>query len=269
MSRTAVPSEPGATEIAEFFNQEPTPSDRHCPADRVDADMDTLPNLEPYRREVVAQQPTTFGHRPLSASRMFNPCTMATSCGIPNDANSSTTGNGNRGWKSGASGTRRGASRIQRQPRLKKYRPKKPHRTTGLSAPMLKALLRGGTPAKAPATTAGGGRQAAAGIQGEYFDPKIGSNQEPPTRSEYLVVSGQEDFRDLSDSSIASDRDRLGESMWRSVDPAGGGIRGDLKATWLTNSSQEEERRGRAGGVGDSVEELELRRIFSDEVRTA
>lgn len=268
MSRTAVPSDPGEAEVADFFNQELRASDRHCPADPVDVDMDTLPNLEPYRREVVAQQPITFGHRPLSASRMFNPCTMATSCGIPNDATSSTTGNGGR--KGGVGGPRKGASRTQRKPGLKKDRARKPHRTTGLSAPMLKALLRGGTPAAAAAAgegglVAAGGAAHSGDIHRDYDDDEYFDRANSPTKSKYLVVSGQED---LSDSSIASDRGRLGDSMWRSVDPAGGGMRGDLKASWLTTSSLEGERRGR-GGLGDSVEELELRRIFSEEVRTA
>eukprot|EP00752_Nemacystus_decipiens_P006801 g6106.t1 len=265
MSKTAVPSDAEETEIADFFNQGRRPSDRHSPADLVDVDIDTLPNLEPYRREVVAQQPITFGHRPLSASRMFNPCTMATSCGIPNGRNPSTSGNvgGRKGW---ANGTRRGASGTQQRLRLKALKrdqARKSRRTTGLSAPMLKALLRGNNPA-----AAGVGGHAAAGatahggdIHEKYFDPTRSDNQDSPVKSKYLVVKGQED---VSDSSIASGRDRLHESMWGSVDPAGGRTKEDLQATWLTNSSTEGEWRERRG-LGGSVEELELRRIFSDE----
>lgn len=132
---------------------------------------------------------------------------------------------------------------------------------------MLKALLRGGTPA---AAGAGGQASALATAHGgdihqeELFDPTSSNYQDSPAKAKYLVVSGQEA---LSDSSINSDHCRLGESMWRSVDSAGGGMRGDLKATWLTTSSRGGERRGR-GGLGESVEEVELRRIFSDEVRS-
>lgn len=255
MSRT-VPSDPGETDIADFFNQDAKPSDRGCPADRVDIDIDTLPNLEPYRREVVAQQPITFGHRPLSASRMFNPCTMATSCGIPNGGKSGTSGHGGR--KGGASGTRTGVSRTQRQPRLEKDRARRTRsRTTGLSAPMLKALLRGGTPTAAG--SAGGTGAVATALDGNV------PREYSPTKAKFLVVNGQEN---VSDSSMNSTQDQVDESMWRSVDPAGGGARGDLQATWLTNASLEGERRDR-GRLSDSVEELELRRIFSDEVRAA
>lgn len=261
MSRTVPSDRARETDIAEFFDQEPRSSDhRRCSADRVDIDIDTLPNLEPYRREVVAQQPITFGHRPISASRMFNPCTMATSCGIPNGGSSSTRGNGGR--KGGAGGTRRGASRTQRQSRLKQGRGRKTRRTTGLSAPMLKALLRGGAP-----TAAGSGGATVRGgdTHREYFDRASSNNRDSTTKAKHLVVNDQEA---LSDSSMHSDSDRLDGSIWRSVDAASGGMRGDLKATWLTNSSLEGERRER-GGLGDSVEELELRRIFSEEVRTA
>eukprot|EP00903_Cladosiphon_okamuranus_P010740 g10151.t1 len=195
---------------------------------------------------------------------MFNPCTMVTSCGIPNG-----------GKKSEASGKRskRGVPAMrtqqQQQPRIKRDRARKSRLTTGLSAPMLKALLKRGTPAAA-GLTAGAGGQAAACVTAhggdahqEVFDPTSSNPQDLPAKSKhkFLVVNGQEE---LSDSSINSDTGRLNESMWRSVDQACEGTRGDLKATWLTTSSRGGGRR-RRGGLGDSVEEIELRRIFSDE----
>lgn len=262
MSRT-VPSDPRETDITDFFKQEQKPLDRRGPADRVDVDIDTLPNLEPYRREVVAQQSITFGHRPSSASRMFNPCTMATSCGIPSGGDSSTSGNGGR--KGRASSTRGGASRTQRQPHLKKGRGRKPRRTTGLSAPMLKALLRGDNPT---AADSGGEKAAVATVHGSDihkvdFDLTISNNdQNSPTTSKYLVVNRRDDFSDSVNC------DRLNESMWRPVDPAGGEARGELKAPWLTNSGLGGESCEQRG-LGDSVEELELRRIFSSEVGAA
>lgn len=267
MSRSkTVPSNLGETEVAEFFNQ--TPSTRR-PPDRADIDIDTLPNLEPYRREVVAQQPITFGHRPLSASRMFNPCTMATSCGVMNGGHSRTVAGNAGGRKVGASRTRRGAARTKQQPHLNRGKENRgrhnQHRSTGLSAPMLKALLKGN-----PQVEGGAAAMVEAVAPGfndsrqESFDPcgeNIPGRKDLTAKAKYLVVDGHED---LSDSSINSDR--LNESMWRSVDPAGGGVRGNLEATWLTNSSLGGIGQHRRGGLGGSTEEVELQRIFSEEV---
>lgn len=253
MSRT-VPCDPEIINVADFFNQQPKSSGHPHPTDRVAIDIDTLPNLEPYRREVVAQQPITFGHRPVSASRMFNPCTMATSCGIPSGGNTkpSASSRGIGGRKAGTNSTRR---RTQQQPRPKRGRGNTTRRTTGLSAPMLKALLKGD-----PQT--GGGAAAAAVATASGLGDPHNICQDSTAKATYMVLNGQED---LSDASINSNQ--LDESIWRSVDPAGGGVRGDLEATWLTNSSQEGLRQGRGRLVG-SMEELELQRIFSDEVET-
>lgn len=267
MSRT-VPCDPEFVDVYEFFNQQPKSSGQPNHADRMAIDIDTLPNLEPYRREVVAQQPITFGHRPVSASRMFNPCTMATSCGIPSGVNTDPSGSGISRRKYGANITRRGASRTQRQPCPKRGRGSRTRRTTGLSAPMLKALLKG-------ETQTGGGTTAAAVATArgdlcdtyqENFYPNGNNNnnfQDSTTRAAYMVLNGGQE--ELSDCSVNSNH--LDEGMWRSVDPAGGGMRGDLEATWFTNSSQEGLRQGQ-GRLGGSMEGQELQRIFSDEVRT-
>lgn len=268
MSRT-VPCDPEVIDIDEFFDQQPKSSGHPNHADSMAIDIDTLPNLEPYRREVVAQQPITFGHRPVSASRMFNPCTMATSCGIPSGGNTDPSGSSGviGGRKGGENITRRGASRTQRQSRPKRGRESRTRRTTGLSAPMLKALLKGD-----PQT--GGGATASAlatasddlcDTHQENFYPSGNNNhfQDSTTRAAYMVLNGGQE--DLSDCSVNSNQ--LDESMWRSVDPAGGGLRGDLEATWLTSSSQEGLRQGQ-GRLGGSKEGLELQRIFSDEVKT-
>lgn len=260
--------------MADFFNKVPS---RHRPPDRadVDIDIDTLPNLEPYRREVVAQQSITFGHRPVSASRMFNPCTMATSCGVPKDGKSRIAGVWGAGErKSGASGTRRGAVRAKQQPlplHLKTGKGGKGRhhhrRSTGLSAPMLKVLLKGNLETERGAAAAAGATvPGCVDSRPEYFGPcgeTIVRHNDLTTRAHSLVVDGNED---LSDSSINSDR--MNESMWRTLDPAGGGVRRNLEASWLTTSSQGGIRRGR-GGLGGSTEELELQRIFSKEVRAS
>lgn len=248
---TTVPSDLDGTDIGELFNMEQGVSERVLhPTDRVEVDVDTLPTLEPYRREVVAQQPITFGHRPLSASRMFNPCTMATSCGIPSDGHHPST-EGIRGRKKGGGGHKGGSSR-------KRGRNSKPRRTTGLSAPMLKALLRGDTP------TGDGGAAlvTASQQQQESFEPNgnIVSRDSAP-KPNYLVVDGQED---LTDSSVNSEK--LDESMWRSVDDLGRGeALGELES-WLQTSSQEGLGHGRRR-LGNTKEGLELQRIFSSEVR--
>lgn len=248
---STVPSDLEGTDIGELFDMEQGVSGRVLhPTDRVEVDVDTLPTLEPYRREVVAQQPITFGHRPLSASRMFNPCTMATSCGITSDGHPST--GGTRGRKKSGGGHKGGSSR-------KRGRNSKPRRTTGLSAPMLKALLRGDTP-----TGEGGGALVTASHhQQEPFEPNgnIMSRDSTPTPN-YLVFGGQED---LTDSSVNSEK--LDESMWRSVDdPGRGEALGDLEASWLKTSSQEGLGHGRRR-LGNTKEGLELQRIFSSEVR--
>lgn len=84
--------------------------------------------------------------------------------------------------------------------------------------------------------------------------------RESVARGKYLVLGGQEE---TSDSSVNSEL--VDESMWRSVDPAGGGVRGDLEATWFTNTSREGLGQGRLG-LRDSVEARELQRIFSVQV---
>ncbi|CAM9113775.1 unnamed protein product [Ectocarpus sp. 13 AM-2016] len=246
---TTVPSDLGGTDIGELFNMEQGVSGRVLhPTDRVEVDVDTLPTLEPYRREVVVQQPITFGHRPLSASRMFNPCTMATSYGIPSDGHQPSTG-GIRGRMKGGCGHRGGSSR-------KRGRNSKPRRTTGLSAPMLKALLRGDTP-----TGEGGAALVTASQQQqEPFEPNenIVSRDSDP-KPNYLELDGQEDLTDSSGNS-----EKLDESKWRSADDLGrGGALGEL-GSWLQTSSQEGLGHGRRR-LGNTKEGQELHRIFSSE----
>lgn len=123
------------TTVAEFFGR-----GRRRPRDSV-PDVDTMSSLEPYRREVVAQPPVTFGHRPLSAGRMFNPCTMTTSSLHP----TSSDGKSNEGvaaivrakddWLVGRATKSSPASRLSSSLQRKKRAP-------GLSAPMLRDLLR-------------------------------------------------------------------------------------------------------------------------------
>lgn len=256
---------PEVIDADDFFNQQPKASSHPSQADRAAVDIDTLPNLEPYRREVIAQQPITFGHRPLSASRMFNPCTMATSCGIPSGGDNNPSSSGISGRKGGTKIARRGTSRSQRQSLPKRLMRSKNRRATGLSAPMLKALLKRDPPT-------GGGAVAAAVVatasdhvktQPDHFHPRsVDLFQDWTTEAAYMALNGRED---LSDCSLNSNH--LEKSVWRPIDPAGGGMRGDLKATWLTNSSQGGLQQG-SGRLGGSTEELELRRIFSDAVKT-
>ncbi|CAM9210895.1 unnamed protein product, partial [Hapterophycus canaliculatus] len=250
-----VPCALGSVSVDEFFNREPGSPGHRSAGARVDVDIDTLPNLEPYRREVVAQQPITFGHRPSSASRMFNPCTMATSCGVRSGADLNARGVGRRAG--GTISTRRGASRTHNQSNSKRRRSRDsiPHGTTGISPPMLKALLRGDAEVRPSVATAS--------HQGEIRREGFGSagrknTAESVATEEYLILGGQEG---CSDSSVNSEL--VHESMWRSVDPAGGGVRGNLEATWLTNSSREGLGQGRLE-LRDSVEARELKRIFSD-----
>lgn len=241
----------------DFFNHEQRPSGHGGAAARADVDIDTLPNLEPYRREVVAQQPITFGHRPSSASRMFNPCTMATSCGVQRGKGQNGRGTGGRARETSST---RGTSKTRQQSSLKRSRDRdsKTHRTTGISPPMLKALLKGDAEIKPSVATASHEdetwREGCASARGK-------SPPESAERETYLVLDGQEDLSDPSDSIGLVE-----ESMWRSVDPAGGGVRGDLEATWFTNASQEGLGQGRLG-LRDSVEARELQRIFSAQVR--
>lgn len=56
----------GCMDADDFFESKEIVSRRR------DVDIDTMTDLEPYRREMLMQRPTTFGHRPNSASRMFS-----------------------------------------------------------------------------------------------------------------------------------------------------------------------------------------------------
>ena len=101
----------------------------------LEGDIDSFVNLEPYRREVVAQRPTTFGHRPASASRMFNPSALVTSSPV----------NGRAIFGSHIFCSRKAEpkeTRIKYATKATARRGKK-RRALGLSAPMLKELLCG------------------------------------------------------------------------------------------------------------------------------
>ncbi|CAM9262855.1 unnamed protein product [Scytosiphon promiscuus] len=246
-----VPSDLGSVSLDEFFDKEPGHPGHGCAAARSDVDIDTLPHLEPYRREVAAQQPITFGHRPLSASRMFNPCTMATSCGIQSGKKLNGRGTGVRAG--GIISTRRSRSGTRRQTSLKRSRGRdrdnKTHGVTGISPPMLKALLRGDADLKSSVATVV--HPCDAWKQGF---PSAGgkSTRESVARETCLGVDVQEE---LSGSSVT--REVVNESVWTS-----GGECGDLDATRFTNSSQEGLGQ-ECLGLSDSVETLELQRIFS------
>ena len=210
----------------------------HRRRNRLDVDVDTVPNLEPYRREVAALQPITFGHRPVSASRMFNPSTMTTSCG--------STSCSQKVW-----GGRTGAPNKPRRFPLKRARRSEakrtlPGRVPGLSAPMLKELLLGKKLRQQGGEARGGfPTSAAAYLDGDTCGecpPRLrgegeGGNKRRAKGAGGLLVPNQED--QLTDASA---------SEWR--------------------SSLDGFPDGKGGLSGDFIEEkAELRRIFTDTVR--
>lgn len=215
--------------------------------DRADVDVDTMPTLEPYRREVVAQQPTTFGHRPVSASRMFNPSTMATTF-------TPSGGDGKNGSGVNRSGIRRREAPKQKAANSSKGG-EKARRAPRLSAPMLKELLlgnkqRGGGLGVKPVLTSSMGAGADSGIAQDLESRGKGLGR-GPFGAGYIALDSQEELSETSNGSLGS------------VDPE---MLRDLKSTWLTSSS-ETGPRNKKHLKGGSIEETELRRIFHADVR--
>ena len=247
---------------------------------RIDVDVDTLPNLEPYRREVAALQPITFGHRPVSASRMFNPSTMMTSFGSSSSSSSGggggcsashtfvRNGGGPKGTSTGVTKKPTCKARHFTLKRARRDVRQVPGRVPGLSAPMLKELLLGQPRPRGGET--GRGSIPAAGFadgathRGPLLGPRghrEGGEQgsERCARGPGGVVLSEED--ELSDASASN------VSEWRSVDATGRGRRSPDAGAWLKGSSLAGLPNGK-GVVGESsLEEAELRRIFSDAVR--
>lgn len=263
---------------ADVFFAKPESSRRRLNQNRVDVDVDTLPNLEPYRREVAALKPITFGHRPVSASRMFNPSTMMTSFG-----SSSCSATHNCAQKGGGGG---GASTgVRNKPRqfplkrASREAPRVPGRVPGLSAPMLKELLLGKSRPRGGEARAGFPSPAAAYVDGdtcrEYRPGPRGEGKgEGEGGKGYAkgegdvavgVVVNREDG--LSDGSASN------VSEWQSVGATGSGMRrrrGEDDAAWLKLSGLVglHGERGVIGGLVEQEEAVaELRRIFSDDVR--
>lgn len=114
------------------------------PRDHRELDVDTIPTLEPYRREVVAQQPITFGHRPLSASRMFNPCSMSMSCDRVRGSIRPKGFEAAQGSKAGdtRAAARAGRRELRDQSHCAVTAAKPRSRPPGLRAPLLRELLR-------------------------------------------------------------------------------------------------------------------------------
>lgn len=260
---TEDPRKTPAAMVAEF----PTPRRRRRAQHQHELDVDTMPNLEPYRREVVAQQLTTFGHRPLSGSRMFNPSTMATSCGRA----AGNSGSRDPRFKGARAGGRRKKQTASTVLPLGK---RGSARASRLTAPMLKELLFGDasiadglardssmlhwerTTAFAMTAPATGSHER---NKHESFQSKTGGARGATTGSTSFVA-----FSDGEDVSSEASSARI----WRSVDPSARGVRGNLDASWLSSSNRDANGKSRGGGRESTMEETALREIFSPDVRT-
>lgn len=225
-------------------------------------DVDTIPSLEPYRREVVAQQPTTFGHRPLSALRMFNPCTMDTS---RHRFNSASNTNVNKPvpkhkvrkiWRGAPSELKSPGTRFRTRVHMKKGAP-------GLSALMLKALLHEGK------------------SKGELARGLVGTEQTGRKTKAHVTTNSHdiadEYFRSLNTRHIA-DAGRGGRaseqnlsnisspSLWREPDSTENKYQGKLNASGQTCSSRCGAGNDAVRVQGSSPGEVDLRRLFSLDV---
>lgn len=134
---TGIRSRIGCLDAEGFFSSREIAGRRRY---RANTDVDTMADLEPYQREILMQRPTTFGHRPNSASRMFSP-SMATSFLV----------SGGREVELRDIISRRHTAKPTKEKR-------KTRRALGLSAFMLKELLSGSFQSrywgvKAPAPT--------------------------------------------------------------------------------------------------------------------
>lgn len=252
-SASAIPYGLQDIDVEDFFAKQKPACRRR---DSNDIDVDTLPTLEPYRREVVTQQPITFGHRPLSGSRMFNPSTMDTS--FASSSGGLIGGGGGGGRESGVgSRRRRGQAGVRKQYQSRVGSRTKPRRAPGLSAPMLKALLFGNT-------QPGGREPKAISLTASTKNVIAQSDSlEFPVRDGEFKLDSAGERRLVQDPDDECSGEDSNWNMWRSVDPAGGGMRGNLDATWLTSSSRGDLRQGKGVHKGGLLEDKELERIFS------
>lgn len=248
--------------------------------DRSDVDVDTLPNLAPYRHEVVAQKSITFGHRPASGSRMFNPSTMATSFAAGGGGGGGGgSGGGGRGGgglgeevrRGNAGGTRRNHKLTRTPPSLRKGRARRVRRSPGLSASMLREILLGGEDQRGESTRfsgIGGSVSATVGANGEVSIGHHGSVEGREARGKPHGVPGSRNAVEDLENELSG---ALNSSVSRSVGPGGGGVPGVFDAIRLARSGRAGTRRhegGREEGTrqGLSFDEIELRRIFAADV---
>lgn len=302
------PAEYGCSKppAAAVLAEEPAPTPRRRRRslgnkDQRDCDVETMVNLEPYRREIVAEQSTTFGHRPLSASRMFNPSTMATSCGRACYHGEQTFGNAlsgrarplkGGGLKGGGRFRKRGGDGLAAALRAgMRESSRSASRASRLSAPMLKELLFGDTRGQRKSAVRGGSsmlldRGETSTTAFAKTAPAVDSSHIKKAREIFPSMSGiaeegaQRSATSGDGGSMANgfvefsrgDGDIVSEtsdaSGWPWVDiggEEGGGLR-NLDATWLSSSIRNRNGRKMRGGVqGSTMEEMALREIlFAD-----
>ncbi|CAM9192548.1 unnamed protein product [Discosporangium mesarthrocarpum] len=204
-------------------------------------DIEMIPDLEPYRREFMAQKPISFGHRPRSASRMFNPTTMATSCHgqrvRASLARASSEPTARAGCGRGQEGT------IEKRRR---------RRSVGLSAYMLKELLFQGN------------RESYSSNRNMHALQREASKQKyKPSNDAEAIHTTVADH--LHPEKLHGDDDHVRESLSMS-DPVrehdGKKSLGVQEANWLSKESKIREEHRLSLRAED---ERELRRVFSDE----
>lgn len=234
----------------------------------------------------MAQQPITFGHRPTSASRMFNPSTMDTSCrraeafsyasGMIAGGGTGDTGRGGRvrryPWKGSA-------GKIKQQPIMTLPPGKRGNGyAPGLSAPMLKALLFRDRRCAEYGDLARVSSMATA--EKSLPHPRTAPDCEASkTRERGDFKSSVESERGGTSSRVRSSLasfchrdDGLSQTsnsnIWRSVLPSSSGDRDSLNTSRLSSSCVGAGReRSRPRDIrGQSIEEMALREIFSAEV---
>ncbi|CAN0023658.1 unnamed protein product, partial [Sphacelaria rigidula] len=284
------PAEYGCSKppAAAVLAEEPAPTPRRRRRslgnkDQRDCDVETMVNLEPYRREIVAEQSTTFGHRPLSASRMFNPSTMATSCGRACYHGEQTFGNAlsgrarplkGGGLKGGGRFRKRGGDGLAAALRAgMRESSRSASRASRLSAPMLKELLFGDTRGQRKSAVRGGSsmlldRGETSTTAFAKTAPAVDSSHIKKAREIFPSMSGiaEEGAQRSATSDIVSETSDASGWPWVDIGgEEGGGLR-NLDATWLSSSIRNRNGRKMRGGVqGSTMEEMALREIlFAD-----
>lgn len=196
---------------------------------------------------------------------------MMTSCGTNSSRSAARScalkGGGGNGTRTGAPNKPKGRQfplkRARREPQ------RVPGRVPGLSAPMLKELLRGKPRPRGGEARGGFPVPAAAFVDGdtrrEFLPGQRGEGEGGGGGGERyskgaggVVLNGEDAVSDASASKI---------SDWRSVDGSGSGMRDPDAAAWLKGSSLVGLPGGRGVAGESSVVAAELRRIFSDTVR--